>query len=312
MGVRARGLAEAFLTLTALGASASFLAPLGWPWELASHFPVQYAAVLLGVAAAAAVARMPRHALLCGALGLWHLGQVLWSARPLPEGGGGGPEASLVVFNVHTANGRFTEVEDYLLARAPDAVVLLEVSPRWWTELRRLRKAYPHALEEPRGDNFGIAVLSKTPLEEARFVLLSPVEVPSVVARLRVGGRPLSLVATHPLPPASAWHAADRDAQLAALAALVAELAPPVVVAGDLNATPWSPVFRRLLRDTGLLDSRRGFGVHATWPTDIPFARIPLDHVLVSPGVRVLSRSVGEPLGSDHAPVEVRLALPRP
>lgn len=312
MGIRARGLAEAFLTLAALGAAVAFLAPFGWPFELACHFAVQYAAFLLAAAAAAALSGLPRHAAVCGLLGLWNLGQVLWSVRPPPEASGGGPEVSLVVFNVHTANGRFTEVEDYLLARAPDAVVLLEVSPRWWTELRRLRKAYPHTLEEPRGDNFGIAVLSKTPLEAARFVLLSPVEVPSIVARLKADGRPFTLIATHPVPPASAYLVAERDAHLAALPALVQEQAGPVVLAGDLNATPWSPVFRRLLRDSGLLDSRRGFGVHSTWPTAIPFARIPLDHVLVSPGVRVLSRAVGDPLGSDHAPVEVRLALPRP
>lgn len=312
MAVRARCLAEAFLTLAALGAAVAFLAPFGWPFELACHFALQYAVCLLAVALAAALFKMPRHALVCGVLGLWNLGQVLWSVRPAPESAGGGPEASLIVFNVHTANGRFEAVEDYLLARAPDAVVLLEVSPRWWIGLDRLRKAYPHALDEQRGDNFGIAVLSKTPLDEARFVLLSPIEVPSIVARLKVGGRPLTLVATHPVPPASAYLAADRDTHLAALPGLVREQAGPVVLAGDLNATPWSPVFRKLLAETGLVDSRRGFGVHATWPTAIPFARIPLDHVLVSPGVKVLSRSVGDPLGSDHAPVEVRLALPRP
>jgi endonuclease/exonuclease/phosphatase family metal-dependent hydrolase len=38
--------------------------------------------------------------------------------------------------------------------------------------------------------------------------------------------------------------------------------------------------------------------------------RIPIDHVVVSPEVRVTDRRVGPDVGSDHLPVEATLAIP--
>jgi len=80
------------------------------------------------------------------------------------------------------------------------------------------------------------------------------------------------------------------------------------VVAGDLNATPWSPIFHRVLDLGRLRDSREGFGLHRTWPSGIhALLRIPIDHVLVGEGVTVLRREVGPHIGSDHRPVIVDL-----
>jgi len=72
---------------------------------------------------------------------------------------------------------------------------------------------------------------------------------------------------------------------------------------GDLNSSSWSPAFRDLLRDAGLRDTRLGRGVQSTWPAWLPMVQIPIDHALVSPGVRVHGRFVGDRVGSDHLPV---------
>jgi hypothetical protein len=77
-----------------------------------------------------------------------------------------------------------------------------------------------------------------------------------------------------------------------------------------LNLTPWSFHFKVLLRVTGLHDSARGFGVQPSWPNNNPFLRIPLDHVLHSPDIVVLQRTIGPDVKSDHFPVIVDLALP--
>jgi endonuclease/exonuclease/phosphatase (EEP) superfamily protein YafD len=84
----------------------------------------------------------------------------------------------------------------------------------------------------------------------------------------------------------------------------------PVIVAGDLNATPWSHGFRQLVRLRGLCDSAVGRGVQATWNAHRWVPRIPIDHVVVSPEVRVMDRRVGPDVGSDHLPVEATLAIP--
>lgn len=80
----------------------------------------------------------------------------------------------------------------------------------------------------------------------------------------------------------------------------------PVVVLGDLNATPHEWVFGRLAH--GLQDGgKEGGGLRwgATWHRRFPIARI--DHALVSPALRVVA-ATNPPLGiSDHKPLAVRL-----
>ncbi len=307
--VRFLGLLEAFLTLSAAGAFLALFSRLHWRLELFSHFAVQYALLLIPAAIAAAVMKLWRPAVLCGVLGLLQVIQVGWALRPV-SGGGGGESVSLMLINVYTGNRNYKGISDYILERSPDVLVMLEVDQLWWPRLRAVREAYPHTAQVLRGDNFGIAVLSKTPLEEADTLHLSPIEVPSILARLKVRGRPFTLLATHPLPPTSARYAAERDEQLENAGKMLANLERPVVLAGDLNSTPWSPPFRRLIKASGLKDSRRGIGIQASWPADFPVPLIPLDHVLVSPDIKVLERSLGPALGSDHRIVETRFELP--
>jgi endonuclease/exonuclease/phosphatase (EEP) superfamily protein YafD len=105
--------------------------------------------------------------------------------------------------------------------------------------------------------------------------------------------------------------AAARNEHLSALAKFVRREKAPVVVAGDLNVTSWSPFFRDLLRDGNVRDSREGRGVQPSWVSRIPLTDLPLDHILISPGIVVASRMVGPHLGSDHRPVIADLLLPK-
>jgi endonuclease/exonuclease/phosphatase (EEP) superfamily protein YafD len=84
-----------------------------------------------------------------------------------------------------------------------------------------------------------------------------------------------------------------------------------VIVMGDLNATPWSQPFRRLVARSGLCDSRAGFGIAASYPADSTVLRIPIDHVLITCSIGVADRRVERDIGSDHRPVIVDLVVPR-
>ena len=183
------------------------------------------------------------------------------------------------------------------------------MSRTWADALDELDALYPHRVVEPRDDKFGIAVLSQWPLEEPRVI--TPADgPPAVVTVLRREASACLLVAAHPPAPVSADWSAWRDAQLAASGQLVAVADRPTILAGDLNATPWCFGFRRLVATSGLRDSAVGRGIQATWNAHRPVPRIPIDHVLVSPDILVLSREVGRDVGSDHLPVEARVSLP--
>jgi endonuclease/exonuclease/phosphatase (EEP) superfamily protein YafD len=217
----------------------------------------------------------------------------------------------VVLINVNTWTGDPERVQQVIHDTDPDLVLLEEVSVRWMDALRGLGAVYPHSVARPREDNFGIALFSKHPLD-GDVVLIGDVGMPSILARLRLGGHDLTLLGTHPVPPANRQTSTWRNDQLEQLADVAAGIKTPLLLLGDLNTTPWNHYFRRLVKRSGLKDSARGFGVQPTWPCHNPLLRIPLDHCLHSKDIAIVDRQVGPRVGSDHYPLIIDFAIREP
>jgi endonuclease/exonuclease/phosphatase (EEP) superfamily protein YafD len=283
----------------------------GWHWllDLASHFRWYWLLAAL-VWFAVASRRRSTPAGVCLAVAI---AANAWAILPywLPPAGGtdGGESLEIVSLNVFALNADKDRTLAYLRHRAADVVVLVEIEASWAEALESLAALYPHRVIEPRDDMFGVAVLSQLPLESPRVE--EPAGGPPVIVTgVRRGEQRFLLMAAHPPAPISAAWSARRDAQLAAIGDLAAAESQPVIVAGDLNATPFSHGFRQLTRLRGLRDSALGRGLQNTWNARHWLPRIPIDHVVVSPEVRVVSRTVGPDVGSDHLPVEATLVVP--
>jgi endonuclease/exonuclease/phosphatase (EEP) superfamily protein YafD len=297
--------------LAAVCTLAGFVARTWWCFELTCHFRAQYFVVLVAAALGQAATKQWRSAVLFGAFGIVNLALIvpLYVPPETPP-----PRAErrvrVLLVNVHTANRRSKAVLALVERTRPDVVVLAEVNDAWLATLSELRRTFPHSVEQPRNDNFGIALFSRHPLRGARVVHLGRAGVPSIFARVGVPGAGFGALATHPLPPSSADYARHRNAQLDAVAAFAARHDAPLLVLGDLNVTPWSPYFSDLLKTAGLRDSARGHGIQPTWPAGAFWLWVPIDHCFHSPETRVVDRRVGPDIGSDHYPLIVELAVP--
>lgn len=309
----ATGILQALAALLLLASCIGFLGAGWWPFDLASHFRIQYfaALVLTGGTSLLFKRRRLAFASLAGALLNAAVILPLWipPAAPLPTQG---QRLRAMTFNIHTANADKAGAIEVVRASDADVVALLEVDQAWMIAIRNLRDGYPFAVEEPREDNFGICLLSRWPIKDATIHHWGQSEVPSIEARLETNGVSVTVIATHPLPPAGRERALMRDEQLDLLAAHLPTINGLVVVMGDLNTTPWGASFRDLLARSGLRDSARGFGWQPTWPANLPPLFIPLDHVLVSPEIGVSARSAGSAAGSDHRSVVADLVVPLP
>src|SRR5690606_8071372 len=135
---------------------------------------------------------------------------------------------------------------DFLRQADPDVFAVLELRPAWAAVLQPLHAAYPHRRVLPRDDNFRLALYSRLPFGGVEVLAWAAIGVSSVVATVLTPGGDVKLLATHPVPPISSGTAAERDRQLAALAAHARGRRGPLVVMGDLNATPCSAPLRRL------------------------------------------------------------------
>jgi endonuclease/exonuclease/phosphatase (EEP) superfamily protein YafD len=142
---------------------------------------------------------------------------------------------------------------------------------------------------------------------------LLPIEArqePAIQATLTIGGRSLRLFGVHASWPVVPRSGARRNQQLMLLARHAQRVTTmPLLVVGDLNVSPFSPWFARLLADGGLRSATEGFGWQPTWPVFLPPAGIQIDHALVNAAVTVRAFRRGPFIGSDHWPIVVDLVL---
>lgn len=215
---------------------------------------------------------------------------------------GTGMELRVASANVNLHSRDIAPLARWLEQTQPDLLILLEVSPHYAQALEQL-PGYAYRLVLPQNSPFGIALLSRLPLENSQAVH-DDQGIPHLQARLQFAGCSIQVSAFHPMPPLTPAYHTQRNRQLQSL---LVDDDQPLLLAGDLNATPWSSAFSGLQAQGW----RRASGLAPTWPS---FAAglfgIPIDHVLASWHWRLLGHERGPDIGSDHLPVLAHLALP--
>ena len=218
----------------------------------------------------------------------------------------------LLLLNVNYENRRYAQLAGLIKSERPDLIVLQEVTTGWLDALKPLADSYPFTRwQTEETDGSGIALLSRISFEESDVVFIGSDDRPAIAARLRVGGASLSLLTIHPRAPIRPKHFEYRNRQLLAAAEYARAMPAPKLFVGDLNTTPWSPYFGRVLSESGMVDARKGFGLLPSWPVWnlTPLLMLPLDHCFVSPDVRIVNIRTGPNVGSDHLPVIIDLSV---
>ena len=266
---------------------------------------MQYAVILAVVAGALALTRRGFAPLAFLALALVNGAAVgqLFLATPTNGDSTAGREITVVSFNVQIGNPGRPEVIDWVNDLDADVVFLWETSQPWRDDFAAATLPFNQSQPLQVGSTIGGLVLTR---ESAQVRLLDTGARSSIEVRLPFGDGEIVIIGAHPFPPISASRAADRDEHLSAVARYAATIDGPVIVTGDLNATPWSSAFRPL--GDVLVNSMDGFGWQATYPAGTGLLMMPIDHLLHNEHLTTVARSVGPDLGSDHLPLTVTLA----
>jgi endonuclease/exonuclease/phosphatase (EEP) superfamily protein YafD len=293
----------------AVATALALLAPLGWPFELFSHFRLQYAVAALVLTVLFAWRRAAAPALLALAFGGWHA----WPGLAAPSGAAAspacaGPSITVATVNVQFSNPRPEAFRAWLATQPADLLVIQEVTEAWAALIESM-PSYPYRHVVSRADPYGLAVLSRLPLESVAWVDLAGDGLPSLAGIVDAGGQRVRFLGLHTHWPITPSLAAARDEALRNAAALASAADLPVVLLGDLNLTPDSPAFDGLLEQGGLRDTLRGRGWNPTWLAGFWPLALRIDHVLVSSELCVEQAEVGPAIGSDHRPVIATLRL---
>jgi endonuclease/exonuclease/phosphatase (EEP) superfamily protein YafD len=290
------------------------LAPLGWPFELFVHFRWQ-----LGVAAVLGaivtlllddrrLAMFAVAALVVQAVPLaaqWHSPSASTSTGCL------GPKFTVATVNLEFDNLDRARSIAWLNAHPADVVVLQEVTRAWADALRREVRGYAQVRLLPREDPYGIAVLSRWPILNVAPRDFARDGLPSFVVTVLAEDRSVEVIGLHSHWPVLPALYASRNRALHAAAAQARAAKVPVVIAGDLNLTPYAPMYRELLGESGLADAFADRAWRSTWQASWWPLALPIDHVLVPPSTCVQRAEIGAATGSDHRPVRVTIRWPR-
>lgn len=210
------------------------------------------------------------------------------------------------VYRLMHANLRFDNPTPHALLSLigrlkPDVVTLAEVSPHWTEALALTEEAYPYRiLCKPSVFVGGVAILSRRPFAAGFEPLCAD---RGAFARVRVdfGGREAEIVALHmgwPWPYAQPW-------QLPRLIPLLGEVGDTAIIAGDLNAAPWSEAARRLAAGA---DAQILRGIGPTWLHRrlpgwlLPWIGLPIDNGMIKGAVVRRGLATADGIGSDHVP----------
>ena len=187
-----------------------------------------------------------------------------------------------------------------------DIMVFTEADSLWQRAINKgLGKKYPHRVELPLSNTYGILLYSKYELIEPEIKFMVTDTIPSIHTKFKMPtGDVIQLYAIHPTPPTPQENplSTDRDAEMMLTAKLVRDSKIPVIVIGDLNDVPWSDTSKLFKNTAELLDIRIGRGFYSTFNANKTIFRWPLDHIYVTPEFRVSDIQVGETIDSDHFP----------
>jgi endonuclease/exonuclease/phosphatase (EEP) superfamily protein YafD len=220
---------------------------------------------------------------------------------------------SLLIFNVFQDNRKVTLCVDVIKKNNPDLVLLVETDTWWKSQLdQNLNELYPYQLGAALDNTYGMMLYSKFPLHNSEVRYLVDKEIPSIRTLIKLpSGEFFKLYGLHPQPPVPQENprSTERDAEILLVGKEAKRSKIPVVVAGDLNDVAWSYTTELFMKVSGLLDPRRGRGFYNTFHAKHWFLRWPLDHIFCSEHFQLISMKRLSPMGSDHFPILISLAL---
>jgi endonuclease/exonuclease/phosphatase (EEP) superfamily protein YafD len=278
--------------------------------ELATHFRLQYAFLSAGCILLLINFQSWKLLPLAVVCALLNLTYVLpyYSRDFAPVGYSAATRLRLMQANVLGSNRNYTALLGSVAATHPDIVVLQELTEDWAQQIKVLESDFPYRKTVPRPGGSGMAILSRYALDDVQVLALDQSTHLALLARVNVEGTVVTMLCLHPQTPVRSDKFLNRNRQFAQAAAIIKASSGVRIIIGDLNTTMWSPYFVDLIRESGLRDARKGFGLNNTWPLPLPpFLQLPIDHCLVSDDVVVRGLGTGKRTGSDHRPLIIDL-----
>lgn len=270
--------------------------------ELLSHFQVFYLCCALFGAVLALLLKNAKYIIIHSILIVYILSLLL----PFYISGNKNEKNHNAILAVYQANVKFSNLESKVLLKQieenkPDIVLLIETGELWNKNTLGLKKYYPYEFKSLKGV-FGFILYSKLPIQKCELLDFET-SIDCIDALLDWNGKSIRIIGAHPPPPMGGEFHKIRNIHLQRFIELLnSKKDTPTIIVGDLNITPWSCYYKKLIDEANLVSTRNGFGILGSWPTSLPY-KIPIDHCLLTNQLGVFNTKVLPSIHSDHLPM---------
>lgn len=189
----------------------------------------------------------------------------------------------------------------------PDVITFNEVSAPWAEKLKLISATYRYSIFCPYpNDLWGVAIMSRRPFVEGIEPFCDG-RGALAIAAVNFGGQVADIAALHlgwPWPFPQYW-------EIGGLSPFFGRLGETAILAGDLNAVPWSQSPARVAAAGGLtlMPSPGPTWLTRHLPKFLFFVGLPIDNVFAKGDILVHSIETLDPVGSDHLPMLVEFSL---
>lgn len=223
------------------------------------------------------------------------------------------PSLTVAQYNKYYKNERYSDISKSL--QSTDLITMLEV---WNHEKNKMRNAfskthpYSTPVNKQRPDT--LFVLSKYEIQNMEFKKVAPEICETLGVRFEITtdeNITFVIYTIHTRTPFGK-NAAIHEAELRGMAQWIAkDSAEHILFMGDWNTTPYAPIFHDVLTHSKLNYQNYGVLPKSTWPAQLalPILQIPIDHILFSDSLNLLSIEQGKAIGSDHHALIARFGL---
>jgi len=226
----------------------------------------------------------------------------------------------ILIANVLITNKKSKKFKEIIDDKDPDIVLAMEVDAWWLDQLAYLKQKYPHTIEYPLENSYGMALYSKFPLTDYEIKFLSHSKVPSFFTQVTLpSGKIFKLNTVHPVAPfpsdkypeniGDKGNNQKKEIELIKVGELISKNTLPTIIAGDFNDVAWSNTSRLFGQSGNLKDVRIGRGLYNTFNATSYIMRWPLDHFFVTEGVSVLEFNTLSKFHSDHFPLYAKFVI---
>jgi len=211
----------------------------------------------------------------------------------------------LVFANINSQNLNKQMLVEYVSDLKPDILMLAEASPEWESEIKILEQDLPHLKGIFLDSNFGLAVLSRIPIQSDRVFLDRANTIPALLISFKSASGPLNVAVLHAFPPLGWYGTISKNQYIRGLAQQLGELDGPLIACGDFNTSPW---LKTMLEFSQISRLRLPGTPIGTWPAFPFIPKLPIDSCWTR-HVEVINYARGRDIGSDHYPLVLEFVL---